>query len=303
MRSEQRQDSARADALTLLPLADARCRATDFAGGKAAALARLVPTLPDAIPSAWVLPSAAARDLLAKASDAEATEWMPELQTAIERALPHHPNGYAVRSSATDEDSAVRSFAGQYETVLAVRDPGDVAEAVLTCVRSGSSDRIRAYRRASGTDDSDGDAPAVLIQGMVAAERSGVAFTIHPVTGARQTVLNANYGLGDLLVSGAVTPDTFVVDELGRIVQTTLGTKRRMTVLSHAGLEDLPVPEGLRERLCLLDSDVAAVVAAAKACEGQLGFAVDMEWAISRERVFVLQARPVTGLGPDPGHR
>src|SRR3712207_1779871 len=103
MRSERRRDGW---VLELLSLADPRCRTTEVAGGKAATLARLSRSMPDAIPGGWVLPTAATSELMAETSRLEPAEAEGELHAALDRDLPVPSHSYAVRSSATDEDSA-----------------------------------------------------------------------------------------------------------------------------------------------------------------------------------------------------
>jgi pyruvate,water dikinase len=131
---------------------------------------------------------------------------------------------------------------------------------------------------------------------MVAADRSGVAFTVNPLTGADEIVINASYGLGDLVVSGVITPDEFIVDRSGRVSTLTIGSKREMTVLTHRGIQRTAVPTSLREAPCLGDSQLSLVVDATRACELNLGFPVDVEWALSDNKLSILQARPVTAI-------
>src|SRR6266567_862255 len=116
----------------------------------------------------------------------------------------------AVRSSAIGEDSGDASFAGQHETVLDVGGVDDIVDALLECWRSVSSDRAAAYRKQRGI----AGAPriAVLVQLMVPADASAIAFSADPVSGARDVVVvNAARGLGDAIASGTITPDSYTV--------------------------------------------------------------------------------------------
>src|SRR5262249_22495281 len=137
------------------------------------------------------------------------------------------PNGelVAVRSSASDEDGAMYSFAGQLDSFLFV-PCGDVPSKVAAVWRSGFSERIVAYRKEHGLDETPRP-PAVLVQRMVDADVSGVAFGADPVSGRRSiAVVGALFGLGTALVSGECDADTYHVDRSGQITQRTIAEKR-----------------------------------------------------------------------------
>ena len=131
---------------------------------------------------------------------------------------------------------------------------------------------------------------------MVAADRSGVAFTINPVTGTNEIVINASYGLGDLLVSGAITPDEVVVGRTGGVPTVIVGSKREMTILTRDGVLRMAVPISLQAASCLSNDQIMSVAAAARTCEEHLGYPVDIEWAVSGKALFILQARPITAI-------
>jgi len=211
---------------------------------------------------------------------------------------------YAVRSSALDEDSAGYSFAGQYETALGLSSVSDIITAIGACVHSAGSSRIAAYRRAASFRESMQESTpvvGVLIQEMVPADRAGVAFTINPLTGANEIVIDASFGLGDLLVSGQITPDEFIIDTScqdtsWQVSKLTVGSKRLMSVLTHHGIIRTPVPESLQVIPSLSDRQLNEIVSAARACERALGHPVDLEWAANGNMLFILQARPVTAI-------
>src|SRR5262249_54902635 len=119
---------------------------------------------------------------------------------------------FAVRSSGIGEDSAGHSFAGIHETQLNVRR-SELVEAIVLCRRSSESPQARVYRQTRHLDEENETLIGVLVQRMVDAVISGVAFTINPVTGANELVVNAAWGLGEALVSGQITPDEFVIDK------------------------------------------------------------------------------------------
>jgi len=194
-----------------------------------------------------------------------------ELTRAV-TALSPDGQPLAVRSSASDEDGGAHSFAGQLASYLNVA-PADVAERVSDVWRSGFSARILAYRRTHGLERVP-PAPAVLIQRMVAAEVSGVAFSADPATGRRGVaVVSAIAGLGEALVSGAREGETATVDRLG--------------VIERVGQPEQP----------LLDDDqLRAVAALARRCEQHFGVPQDIEWALAGGELFLLQSRPITTL-------
>jgi phosphohistidine swiveling domain-containing protein len=195
-----------------------------------------------------------------------------ELAQAV-AALSPDGEPLAVRSSASDEDGGAQSFAGQLASYLNVA-PADVAARVADVWRSGFSARILAYRRTHGLDAVP-PAPAVLIQRMVAADVSGVAFSADPATGRHGVaVVSAIAGLGEALVSGASEGETATVDRLGAIVR--IGQTERQPLLN--------------------DDQLRAVAALARRCEQHFGVPQDIEWAIAGGKLFLLQSRPITTL-------
>lgn len=262
-------------------------------GSKVATLARLFHVLPGAVPPGVALPASQGDFFLSIAGREGYAKASAILLTALGERGRAMVKQYAVRSSALEEDSASRSFAGQYDTVLGLASAQDIMSAIEACVRSATSARVAAYRRAAGAG------PAwslgVLIQEMIPADRAGVAFTVNPLTGGREVIINASFGLGDLLVSGEITPDQIIIDDSGRAPRVTVGSKRMMSILTQHGVIRTSVPRSLQRAPCLSDGQVNAVVAAARACEVALGYPVDVEWALSSETLFVLQARPITG--------
>jgi pyruvate,water dikinase len=142
----------------------------------------------------------------------------------------------------------------------------------------------------------------VLIQEMVPADRAGVAFTINPLTGENEFVINAGFGLGDLIVGGQITPDEFIIDSSCQVSKLTVGSKRLMSVLTHRGIIRTPVPESLQLIPSLSDGQLKEIISAARACRSALGHPVDLEWAVNGNMLFILQARPVTAM-PAAGAR
>jgi phosphoenolpyruvate synthase/pyruvate phosphate dikinase len=280
--------------LNLLRLSDLACQDPELVGSKSAILARLFHILPGAVPPGVAL-SPSQTEFFASLSGRDS---LAEASQALLAAFGEHSltmgKQYAVRSSALDEDSARYSFAGQYETALGLSSVYDIIAAIAACVHSADSARIAAYRGASAQESTS--AVGVLIQEMVPADRAGVAFTINPLTGANEIVIDASFGLGDLLVSGQITPDEFIIDGSCQVSKLTVGSKRLMSVLTHHGIIRTPVPESLQAIPSLSDGQLKEIISAARACESALGHPVDLEWAMNGNMLFVLQARPVTAI-------
>ena len=225
------------------------------------------------------------------------------------------PLRVAVRSSAVSEDGDGASFAGQYETYLGVAGVPDVLRHIRKCWASGYSAHALEYRRRLG-----GAAPlhahdlAVGVVELVDARSAGVAFTLDPVTGDRGTlVVEANWGFGESVVAGHVSPDHWTVDrDSGEIVTRRTGAKSSWSVFSPgAGRVVLePAPADRAGRPCLTDDEVRHLCREATRIEEAAGgVPQDVEWVIARDlpfpdSVFILQHRPETTWGasaePDP---
>jgi rifampicin phosphotransferase len=265
----------------LLSLDDPACAESARAGEKAATLATLVAAgFP--VPQGIVLTTEAFRVSGVREVHGRPTVWPPDLSEAVERALLRVAAGFgdaplAVRSSGVAEDLVEASFAGQYETVLGVRGPQQLVEAVRRCWASASAASAIAYRRRMGRE---GPAPmAVLVQRLVEPDASGVAFTADPVSGARSTTtIEAVRGLGDRAIAGEVTPERW-----------------------RAVGDGPPRREGSVEGVLEPDT-VGEVTRLARRVEDHRGGPQDIEWAVAEGRVWLLQARPITGLPrvPEP---
>jgi phosphohistidine swiveling domain-containing protein len=200
----------------------------------------------------------------------------------------------AVRSSATAEDGAVASFAGQQETILGVRGEEAVLEAIGRCWESLDSDRAVAYRRQQGIEDAD-RAMAVVVQQLVPAQVAGVLFTRDPMDAqGKRMLVEASWGLGESVVSGRVTPDRFHVDlETGTVLDRIVHCKA--TQLTADG--SAPVPAEKQNQPCLNDDQLSELADLARRVEAFYGDARDVEWAWSEGRFWLLQARPITTGG------
>jgi hypothetical protein len=198
----------------------------------------------------------------------------------------------AVRSSATAEDLPEASFAGQQDTILDVRGADAVLDAVRHCWASLWTDRAVAYREREGIDPSD-VALAVVVQELVDAESAGVLFTADPVSAAPdRMVVNATWGLGEALVSGAVTPDELVLDAAtGTVRERRTGDKATMTVRGDGATHEVPVPAQLRTAQVLDDAAAAELAALGRRIATHYGRPMDVEWARAHGAFAIVQAR------------
>jgi len=207
----------------------------------------------------------------------------------------------AVRSSATSEDLPDASFAGEHDTYLWVRGPTDVLAHLTRCWSSLFTARAIAYRRERGYDH-DVVAMSVGVQKMVRPTVSGVVFTLNPRDGDRsQVAVEAAWGFGEGIVSGEVTPDSFLVDKvLGEIVQRIISDKAVEYRLGDGDrVERVEVDEARRTVPSLTDDQVKAVARLARRAERHYRCPQDVEWALDADlpgdqAVTLLQARPET---------
>ncbi|MCA2220194.1 PEP/pyruvate-binding domain-containing protein [Nonomuraea aurantiaca] len=223
-----------------------------------------------------------------------------EAYTTLSQSVHQDAAPVAVRSSATAEDLPFASFAGQQDTYLNVVGADDVLDAVRRCWASLWTDRAVAYRDSNGIDHASVRL-AVVVQVMVDARTAGVLFTANPLTGRRhEAVIDANPGLGEAVVSGAVNPDRFVVDAAsGQILDRHAGDKRlTIRALPGGGTERV---ESDHDGFCLTDEQVRDLAALGTRVEDHYGAPQDTEWAIDADgKLWLTQARPITTLYPLP---
>lgn len=208
----------------------------------------------------------------------------------------------AVRSSATAEDLPDASFAGQQETYLWVRGCEDVQKYVKKCWSSLFTPRAISYRIKKGFSH-DRVYVSVGVQKMVNSRVAGVMFTLNPMNGDRsKIVISGSWGLGELVVSGEVTPDEWIMDKFtGELAREKIGTKHIEQVAdAQAGrVVTLDVPPDRQTVPCLSREELGELVKLGRAIENHYGAPVDIEWAIDRDlpfpdNVFIVQARPET---------
>ncbi len=209
----------------------------------------------------------------------------------------------AVRSSANAEDLPGLSFAGQQETYLNVKGTDEVVRAVRNCWASLWTPQAISYRHQNGIDQGS-VAMAVVVQAMVSSQVSGILFTANPATGERsEIIINASFGLGEAVVSGQVTPDTYIVDkETLRAKETIIGPKEQQ-IVAHGSqgtrLADVDVDS--RGQSSLTDDMLRQLSRTAIDIETLYdGVPQDIEWAVVDQELYLLQSRPVTNLPVQP---
>ncbi|OBH50815.1 phosphoenolpyruvate synthase [Mycobacterium mantenii] len=203
----------------------------------------------------------------------------------------------AVRSSATGEDGRDASFAGMNQTVTNVAGESALLEAVITCWASLFSPRVITYRasRGFGADP----AMAVVVQQMISSEQSGVAFTTDPSTGEREhIVIEAALGLGEVVVSGKVQPDTYVVDKKTlNVLDVKVGYQAFKIERGPDGHDVIvELDRAQAEARVLDDAALRRIAELAIAVEAHHGCPQDVEWAIASGKAWLVQARPITTL-------
>ncbi len=270
------------DAPLVLSFTDSRCCEVALSGGKGSSLARMTSFgLP--VPPGFVITSAAFSTAIEedelraciRANDmAAARELVAAVSPPVELVAEHYSllNGrVAVRSSACAEDSEAASYAGQQETYLNVDSFDEVLKRIVDCWLSFFADRAVFYRQEKGSLDDV--AMAVVVQQMVDSQKSGVLFTVDPVSGRRdRMVVEAAFGLGEQVVSGEVTPDHYILDGDGVIKRSRI-------------VEQQVLDEAECKVLAYLGRNLAELN----------GTPQDIEWGVDADGVlFLLQSRPIT---------
>jgi pyruvate,water dikinase len=208
----------------------------------------------------------------------------------------------AVRSSATAEDLAGASFAGQQDTYLWIRGTDEVLHHMRRCISSLYTGRAIAYRANIGFDE-ERMAISVGVQKMANSFTAGVMFTIHPANGDRSAiVIDSNFGFGESVVSGEVTPDNFVVNKVTLDILKRTISKKEMCYTVDLETQESRATEIPLERQrvqSLIDDEITELAWMGKQIEKHYGRAMDIEWAVDKNlpvggNIYILQARPET---------
>lgn len=216
--------------------------------------------------------------------------------TLAERTGVAEPS-VAVRSSAIDEDGPLASFAGQHDTYLNIIGIDALVDAVERCWASSRTEQVLAYRLQRRLP-LDGVCVSVLVQQLVPVDVSAVMFSANPVTGSRnEIVVTASWGLGESIVGGTVTPDSWTIckDNL-LITDQCLGSKERMTVVVAGGTAEVDVPRLMRGQVSLTSPQVLEIARLGVSLEARMGWPVDVECAFAGDELYLLQCRPITTL-------
>ncbi|MBI2028051.1 MAG: hypothetical protein HYT07_00445 [Candidatus Levybacteria bacterium] len=203
----------------------------------------------------------------------------------------------AVRSSAVAEDSSSASWAGQLETYLNVTKD-NLIENVRKCWNSIKSERMLSYAAQQDLSE-DKMIVAVIVQKMVESAASGVMFTANPISKDRNEImLEAGYGLGEMLVQGFITPNNFIVDKKTfRIKSRDIQSQENMLVFKDGQNKEIPVPESKRNKQAISNDEVVELAKMAIKIEKHFGNPQDIEWAIDdKSKVWIVQSRPITTL-------
>jgi phosphohistidine swiveling domain-containing protein len=312
----------------LLPLAS--CTQPSLVGGKAIGLARLLAG-GFRVPPGLCVTTAVYMDFLVEAGIESDSEWLiavrgsresrmsqlerirseilkhtwktgllDELNTEVKRLGLEDTVLWAVRSSATNEDAAQASFAGVYRTHLGV-PLNEISRMVQDLWTSIWDERVFAYHERSAST-SIPPAMAVVIQPLLEAQAAGVAYSVHPLTGrVTQVMVNAVAGLAAALVDGSTTPDQYVVEiaENGqpiRISERAIAGQTQALRMTDQGLQSIPLSDKTLGCATLSDDRLFALARAAKQIEKAFGHPVDLEWLYDKDSLWLLQARPISGL-------
>jgi phosphoenolpyruvate synthase/pyruvate phosphate dikinase len=225
-----------------------------------------------------------------------------DLATEITGALAQLDGraAYAVRSSATAEDSPTASFAGQQDTYLNVVGSAAILAHVSRCWASLFTERAVTYRLRNGVDHRTVQM-AVVVQQMVLPQAAGILFTADPVTGDRKvTSIDASFGLGEALVSGIVNADVYKVRD-GEIVAATVATNQLAIHASPAGgTRRVPIEPEFQRQPALTAHQAVRLAAIGRRIEAHFGHPQDIEWCLADDEFQIVQSRPITTLFPIP---
>ncbi|MFH0937509.1 MAG: PEP/pyruvate-binding domain-containing protein [Candidatus Daviesbacteria bacterium] len=202
----------------------------------------------------------------------------------------------AVRSSAVAEDSAKASWAGQLESYLNVGRE-DLIESIRKCWNSIHSERALSYA-AQNSINQENLVVAVLVQKMVESDSSGVMFTANPVTKNKdELMVEVGFGLGEYLVQGIITPDNFLVDKNSlEIKNSEIGVQEKMLVFKDGENTEVTLSEEQGRKQAINNEQVIELAKLGKVIEEHYGIPQDIEWAIEKGKIYILQSRPITTL-------
>lgn len=298
-----------------IDLADVRKDDVNIAGGKGANLGELIAhNIP--VPEGFAVTTTAYREFLLNNKIDVAIEnvlknnsdfneirenikkgyFSEKMLNEIKEAYARIGGRVAVRSSATAEDCADASFAGQQETYLNISGIDNVLEKIKECFASCFLDRSVEYRKKSGHDDVNVKC-AVVIQKMIEADCAGVMFTANVLNGrTKEILINSSYGLGEAVVSGIVNPDQYVLNKDGKIINKQLGEKKDKVIYGDKEVVKVPVDNDEQIKWTLNKNDLQKLCKIGGNIERFYNMPMDIEWAKKNNNFYILQARAITTL-------
>lgn len=221
------------------------------------------------------------------------TQALETLKTGSENML------LAVRSSAPEEDLEGFSFAGGYETTLGVTEE-TLEDALRRSFASCFDERVFVYKKEHGLKV-DQPRIAIIIQQQIASETAGVAFSLNPLNNCYdEAVINANFGLGESVVAGQVSPDSFTIDKVTHTITERRKGNKETSIWLKADGGTYKEPSPARTGLCLSDEEVLELTGMLVNVESYYQKPVDIEWAYAGGKLYLLQARPITAYFPLP---
>ncbi len=219
----------------------------------------------------------------------------------IAKEVQHHYKNLgahfvAVRSSATAEDSSTASWAGELESYLNTTED-NLLETIKKCWSSLFTPRAIFYRIEKELHNTKVSV-AVVVQKMIQSEVSGICFTVHPVTeDSDQMVIEAGYGLGEAIVGGMITPDTYVIHKTKREIMECYISQQEMMITKRDGVtEEVPVEKSEQEKQKLSNQYILELADLCLKIESHYGFPCDIEWALEGGELYITQSRPITTL-------
>ncbi|UCE74794.1 MAG: hypothetical protein JSV56_03585 [Methanomassiliicoccales archaeon] len=221
-----------------------------------------------------------------------------DIEDALLKLTENQKEPVAIRSSATAEDLPTASFAGQHETFLNVAGKEDILQKVKECWASLWTPRAIGYRLRQGFE-SEKVGMCVVVQRMLIPSVSGVMFTFNSMEGTGdEIVIESTFGLGEGLVAGIVTPDAFIINKENlKIVKKTISEKDFMIVPMQGGTEQVKVPGDKRRIPSISDDKALELARIGLKIEAHYKTPQDIEWCRYKDRLFILQSRPITGIG------
>jgi pyruvate, water dikinase len=217
--------------------------------------------------------------------------------TILEILKTSEPIFVAVRSSATTEDLAGASFAGQQETFLNVKGKSELLTSIKKCFASLFTARAVYYRNKKGFKDVKASL-AVVVQRMVDSDKSGVIFSMDPTNNSKNIILEAVFGLGEGIVSGTITPDKYVISRDLEILDKTIEDKKiAITRDSGGGQQTVKLSAEKSKQQVLKEYEIKKLAEISLRMEEHYKKPQDIEWAIEGEEIYVVQTRPITTIG------